>query len=230
VASRRLDTYNTSALVAGEVGMAPVARISLGLPAIAGLLVLLVMRTQSSQMLQLGGEFKIAYDAAERGLPAPPVANTPFSPWFFILALVAVLALVVTVVWQHRAASAARALGFPSNNSPAWGAGSWFVPIVNYWFPYLAIRDCLPPGDRHRVLVLQWWVAFAAGGSLGFAAFVAAFLSSGVAVALSIPAAVLYVAVLASAPRVVVAVTVAHREALGRQTPGSGRADALGGG
>ncbi len=228
-ASERLHTYNTSGLVASELGMAPVARFSLGLPAVTGLLVLLVVRTQSSQMLQLGEDFKVAYDDAARGLPTPQFANTSFSPWFLILALVTGAALVITLMWQHRAASAARALGFPATSSPAWGVGSWFVPVVNYWFPYLALRDCLPPDDPHRGLILQWWLAFAVGGSLGFAAFIVGFFSSGVAVGLSIPAALLYVAVLATAPRVVVAITVAHRVALGGAGGVSG-AGALGGG
>jgi hypothetical protein len=104
--------------------------------------------------------------------------------------------------------------------------GSWFVPVINYWFPYQAVRDCLPPDDPHRPLILQWWLALALGGSLGFAAFVAAFFSSGVAVALTIPAVVLYVAVLATAPRVVAAIAAAHRQALGRL---EGRDAALGG-
>jgi uncharacterized membrane protein YgcG len=229
-ASERLQTYNTSGLVASELGMAPVARVSLGLPAVTGVLLLLVVRTQSSQMLQLGQDFKVAYDAAARGLPTPQIPNTSFSPWFFILGLVAGAGLVVTLMWQHRAASAARALGFPATCSPAWGVGSWFVPVVNYWFPYQALRDCLPPDDPHRGLVLQWWLAFVVGGTLGFAAFIGAFFSAGVAVGLSIPAAVLYVAVLATAPRVVVAITEAHRVALAGSPGGAGGSRAGGSG
>ncbi|HWF17324.1 MAG TPA: DUF4328 domain-containing protein [Acidimicrobiales bacterium] len=228
-ASERLHTYNASALVTGELGIAPLARFSLGLPAVTGLLALLVIRTQSSQMLQLGRDFKIAYDAAARGLPSPQFANESFSPWFLILGLVAAAGLVVTLIWQHRAAAAARALGFPTTYSPAWGVASWFVPVVNYWFPYQAIRDCLAPEDPHRGLVLQWWLAATVGGSLGLAAFIAGFFSSGVSVALSIPAAVAYVAVLAYAPRVVAAITVAHRTALEQQPGGPGGGVALGG-
>lgn len=225
-ASQRLDAYNASGLVAGELGMAPLARFALGLPAVTGLLVLLVARTQSSQMLQLGQDYRIIYEDAAHGLPTPTFTNESFSPWFFILGLVAALGLVVTLMWQHRAASAARALGYPAMCSPGWGVGAWFVPVVNYWIPYQALRDCLPPDDPHRGLVLQWWLAFTVGGSLGFAAYVASFFSSGLAVGLSIPAAVLFVAVLASAPRVVVAISVAHRAALG----GTGGPGALGGG
>ena len=213
-ASERLHAYNTSGFVAAELTMAPAARVALGVPALAGILVLLVVRMQSSQMLQLGQDFKVAYDDAQRGVPTPTFTNGTFSPWFFALLLITVAGLVVSLVWQRRAATAARSLGFPSDYSPAWGVGSWFVPVVNYWFPYLALRDCLPPGHPHRPLVLQWWLAFAVGGSLGFGAFVAGFFSAGVAVGLSIPAALLFVAAMALAPRVVVAITVAHREAL----------------
>jgi hypothetical protein len=227
VAAERLHTYNTSGFVANELSMTSSARVALCVPAVAGILVLLVVRLQSTQMLQLGHDFRIAYTDAQRGLPTPVFTNESVSPWFGILALAAVLGLVVALIWQHRAATAARALGYPADYSPGWGVGSWFVPVINYWFPCQAVRDCLPPGDPHRPLVLQWWLAFALGGSLGFAAFVAGFFSSGVAVALSIPAVVLYVGVLATAPRVVAAIAAAHREALGRLDGGSA---ALGGG
>jgi hypothetical protein len=202
--------------------MAPTARIALGVPALAGILALLVVRMQSSQMLQLGQDFRVAYDDAQRGLPTPTFTNGTFSPWFFALLLLTIAGLVLALVWQRRAAAAARALGFPSDYSPAWGVGSWFVPVVNYWFPYLALRDCLPPGHPQRPLVLQWWLAFAVGGSLGFGAFVAGFFSSGVAVALSIPAVLLYVGAMVLAPRVVAAITVAHRVALDQVSGGAG--------
>jgi hypothetical protein len=130
--------------------------------------------------------------------------------------LIATAGLVVTLIWQHRAASAARALGFPTTHSPAWGVGSWFVPVINFWFPYQAIRDCLLPDDTNRARILQWWLAYIIGGLLGGAAFIAALFSSGVAVALSIPAAALWLVVLAFAPRVVTSIVGAHREALAR--------------
>ena len=70
-ASQRLDTYNTSGLVSRELAMAPTARIMLTVPAVTGLLTLLVLRTQSSQLLQLGQEFKMAYDAASHAACRP---------------------------------------------------------------------------------------------------------------------------------------------------------------
>lgn len=212
-ASQRLDAYNTSSLVASELGLAPIARVSLSAPAVVGLLNLVLLRTQSSHLLQLGQDFKIIWDDTQRGITPPTFTNEYVSPWFFVLSLVAISAIVVTLIWQHRAASAARALGFPSTHSPGWGVGSWFVPVINFWFPYQAIRDCLPAGDPNRSVVLQWWLAYVVGGLSGAGAFVAAFFSSGASVALSIPAAALWLVVLASAPRVVSSIAAAHREA-----------------
>lgn len=213
-ASQRLDAHYTSGLVSSELGLAGMARISLSVPAVVGILNLLVLRAESSHLLTIGQDFKIVWDDTQRGITPPTFTNQSFSPWFFLLGLVAAAAIVVTLIWQHRAASAARALGFPTTHSPAWGVGSWFVPIVNLWFPYQAIRDCLPPSDPNRARILQWWLAYILGGIVGAGAFLAAFFSSGVSVALSIPAAVLWLIVLASAPRVVTSIVVAHREAL----------------
>jgi hypothetical protein len=214
VASQRLDTHSASGLVRSEAGLTGLARISLCVPAVVGLLNLVLLRTESSRLLTLGEHFKIVWDDTQRGITPPAFTNQSLSPWFFVLALVATAGIVVTLVWQHRAAAAARALGFPTTHSPAWGVGSWFVPVVNLWFPYQAIRDCLPPSDPNRARILQWWLAYIVGGLVGSAAFVAAFFSSGVSVALSIPAAALWLAVLAFAPRMVTSIAVAHREAL----------------
>jgi hypothetical protein len=216
VASHRLDAHNTSGLVASELGLAGAARVSLGVPALVGILNLVLIRTESSHLLQIGQDFKIIWDDTQRHITPPNFTNETVSPWFLVLALAAIAGIVVTLIWQHRAASAARALGFPTTHSPAWGVGSWFVPIVNFWIPYQAIRDCLPPGDPNRARILQWWLAYLVGGLVGYAAFIAAFFSSGVAVALSIPAAALWLVVLAFAPRVVTSIVVAHRQALAR--------------
>jgi hypothetical protein len=216
VATQRLDAHYSSGLVQSELGLAGVARISLCVPAVVGLLQLVLLRTESSRLLAMGQNFKTTWDYTQRGQTPPPLPNHYLSPWFYLLGLVALAALVVTLVWQHRAASAARALGFRNTHSPGWGVGSWFVPIVNLWFPYQAIRDCLPLDDANRALILQWWLAYVLGGLVGGAAVIAAFFSSGVAVALSIPAAALWLVALTFAPRVVSSVAVAHREALPR--------------
>ena len=143
---------------------------------------------------------------AARGLPAPTFTNESFSPWFLILGLVSPSGRG----WSSSCGSTApprrpAPSDSPTTHSPAWGVGSWFVPILNFWFPYQAHPRLPAPRGPQPGPVLQWWLAFQVAGVLGVAAFLSAFFSSGVAFGLSIPAAVLYVAVLATAPRVVAA-------------------------
>ena len=83
--------------------------------------------------------------------------------------------------------SAGRSLGIPSRQSPAWGVGSWFVPIVRLWVPYSAVRDCLPPGHPHRPRVLHWWIAWLGAGVLRRALGVCALFSTGGALVVAIP-------------------------------------------
>ncbi len=64
------------------------------------------------------------------------------------------------LVWQFRAAKAARALFYPARHSPALGAWSSIIPVLNLRFPYQALRDCLPPGDPARRDVVRLWVCY----------------------------------------------------------------------
>jgi hypothetical protein len=69
---------------------------------------------------------------------------------------------IFVLIWQYQAASTARLLGLPAVRTPGLGVGSWFIPIVNFWFPYQAIRDCLPPDDPSRIVVSRLWAFFIA--------------------------------------------------------------------
>ncbi len=64
--------------------------------------------------------------------------------------------------WQFQAAATARFLFLPARRSPGLGVGSWFIPVVNFWFPYQSMRDCLPPGDPGRAVVARMWAFFIA--------------------------------------------------------------------
>jgi hypothetical protein len=130
--------------------------------------------------------------------------------------------VIIACVWQHKAASAGRALDIPSRYSPAWGVGCWFVPIVNLWMPYGAIRACLPEGHPHRTRVLQWWLALMLMWTLSVAAGTAALFSTGTGVVLAIPAALACLAVIAWAPGIVVAIATSHQELLAAQTQETG--------
>ncbi len=69
---------------------------------------------------------------------------------------------VALLIWQYRAAKTAQLLRLPAALSPGLGVGGWFIPVVNFWFPYQAIRDCLPPGDDGRRVVFRMWMSFIA--------------------------------------------------------------------
>jgi hypothetical protein len=204
--------------------MVPVARFAVVLPAIYYLANLISNRINADQLRSIGSQFRVDFRDAQNGITPPPYHTTSgaaFSPLVLVIGLVTVGAVVVACVWQHRAASAGRALGIPSRRSPAWGVGSWFVPVVNLWVPYSAIRDCLPPDHPQRPRVLQWWVAFLCAATLSGTAGILAFFTTGAALVVSIPAALACLAMAAWAPGIVVAIAAAHREAMDRTQTGA---------
>jgi len=195
--------------------MFTIARIAVAIPALNYLSSLISQRIYRRQLLQDGHQFRIRYEAAQHGQTAAPLhLSGTVNPSTPLIALLTIAAIVVACMWQHRAAVAARALGLPATHSPGWGVGSWFVPVVNLWMPYQAIRDCLPPDDPHRPLVLRWWLVLTATWLLTGTAGVVAYFSSGAALGIGIPAAVACVGLLATAPQVVASVRAAHLAAL----------------
>jgi len=155
----------------------------------------------------------VFHDAANR-LPQP--TNPPAVPPGYrvltgLLGLVAILAVVTLLVWQYRAARVARTLGYPARHRPGWGVGFWFIPVVNLWFPYQAIRDCLPPGDPSRTLVLRFWLALL-GLYVGsqVAQFTVLYWRP-VGIALSVVVGALAVLYVTSGIRMVAAIAANHR-------------------
>ncbi len=219
VASERLTTHTTGTLVAAELQMAPVARVAVVMPAVYYLVNLIVQRANADQLRNVGHQFRVDWHDAQNGITPPPYhgQSLGLSPLVLVVGVVTAVAIVMACIWQHHAASAARALGLPSRRSPAWGVGSWFVPIVNLWVPYSAVRDLLPPDDPHRARVLRWWIAWLLTVFVSGAAGLCALFSTGAALVLSIPAALACLAVVAWAPGIVTAVAAAHREAMAHQ-------------
>jgi hypothetical protein len=211
-----LATVTTANLVDSELRLAPLARFAVVLPAVFYLVLLIEDRINAQQLRNAGHQFRLDFHDAQvgRSTPAYHGVAPSYSLLFFFLVLLTAAAVVLACVWQHRAASAGRALGIPARHSPAWGVGAWFVPIAALWIPYIAIRDCLPPDDPRRPRVLQWWIAWLVTASLGSTAWFLAFFSTGAALVLSIPAAVACIAMVAWAPGIVIAVAAAHRDAM----------------
>ncbi|MBV9952699.1 MAG: DUF4328 domain-containing protein [Acidimicrobiia bacterium] len=98
-----------------------------------------------------------------------------------LLGLVGFGALVVVVVWAHHITQTARALGLRTTLNPGWAAVGWLLPIVSLWFPYMAVRDALPPGHPGRGLAGSWWTLQIAVVIIGA---VATFVSPGVGAAI----------------------------------------------
>ncbi|MGP0031455.1 MAG: DUF4328 domain-containing protein [Acidimicrobiales bacterium] len=208
-----------STLLGDELRFTRLGRISVVVIAVYYLWNIVNLRVNTSRYRSIGRQIQRAYRAAEHNRAAPPItvpnnSNGALVTVGALLGLATIAAVVCACIWQYRAASTARALGLPAKHSPGWGVGSWFVPVVNLWMPYQAIRDCLAKEDARRALVAWYWVSLIGAEALTTAATVASLFSSGVSLALCIPAALLCVGMLATAPRFVAAIAAAHRDAL----------------
>ncbi len=226
VASQRLGAFTTTQRVDGERRMVPVARFAVTMPAVYFLVSLILQRANATQLRSAGHQFRIDWHDAQHGITPPPyhAPSNALTPLGLLVGAVTVAAVVIACIWQHRAASAGRALGIPSRHSPAWGVGSWFVPIVNLWIPYAAVRDCLPPAHPHRPRVLHWWIAWLLAGILSSVAGATALFSTAAALVLSVPAALACLVVIAWAPGIVLAIAASHQEAVAAEV---GRTGAL---
>jgi hypothetical protein len=211
-------------LVARELSLFAWARIAVAAPAAYFLVNLITQQIYRAQYLRYGHRYRVIWEASVHHQPVPSFDSASLNPIAPLVGLLAIAAVVIACIWQHRAASAARALGLPTTHSPGWGVGSWFVPIVNFWMPYQAIRDCLAPDDPHRSLILRWWLILVATWVISATSGVAAFFSTGLALGFGIPAAVLCVALAGAAFRMVAVIGTAHRTALAPHAPAGSRA------
>jgi hypothetical protein len=88
------------------------------------------------------------------------------------------VAVVVWLVWQHRAHRRVRQLGVQGLRfTPGWGVGWWFVPFANLVKPYQSIKElwltsapatkASDPRRRKAPAILPWWwAAFLISGFL----------------------------------------------------------------
>jgi hypothetical protein len=71
---------------------------------------------------------------------------------------------IVLMVFMYNAATHARNLGLPARLQPIWAVLGWIIPVVNVWFPYWVLRDCLPATATERGdLVLRYWLLYVFG-------------------------------------------------------------------
>ncbi len=83
---------------------------------------------------------------------------------------------VVFCMWVHRANRNARALGAVGMNfTPGWAVGWFFIPIMNLWKPFQAMREIwhasdnpnVVPEERAPTLVSIWWTLWLLTNFLG---------------------------------------------------------------
>jgi hypothetical protein len=201
--------------VGEELQISRWARIAIAFPALVSLVDMITWVANASQWRTFGHQFSVAWTAAQNHQTVPtPTPPDSFGGISTILALFAIAAIVVECVWQFRAASAARAMGLPAKRSPGWGVGFWFIPVVNLWMPYQAIRDCLAHDDPNRAMVLRYWLLYL-GMELGVGlTIIGLAASTPVGVVFALGTGLCALGVLATAPRVVVSIAVAHRAAV----------------
>jgi hypothetical protein len=144
----------------------------------------------------------------DNGGSAVQVATAPLS-------ILGVLALVGVIMWTYRAVALARNLGYPMTHTPGWAIAGWLVPIVNFWFPYQVVRDCLPPHHPGRRLVARWWTLYLVT-SFGYfiPVVVSIVVSVGIAYAVAAPFVLLIALEAITARQVVDAVTADHERAV----------------
>lgn len=129
------------------------------------------------------------------------------------------LGLIALVIWAYKSATVASNLHYPAVRSPVWAIVGWIIPIVNFWFPYQAIRDCLAPDNPERRTVKLWWTFYLLSLVIWVPAFIIAIVGSlAVAVAITVPALLCAAMELTLGLRVIAAVDADHTAAINRLT------------
>jgi hypothetical protein len=83
---------------------------------------------------------------------------------------------IFAILWLYNVATIAQRLRLPARRSPGWAFG-YFVPVVNFWFPYQVARDCVPADHPGRRQVRQWWALFLISSVGSIVALVVAMIS-----------------------------------------------------
>jgi hypothetical protein len=118
-----------------------------------------------------------AYDQAKSGassssLPAAPARSSWSSALSTFIELpLEIVALVVILTFQHRAAGVAKSLGLRTRLSPTWGVIVWFIPLANLFLPLMAWFDLLPTRARGRAALGTAWTLILVSELLTILAF-----------------------------------------------------------
>jgi hypothetical protein len=184
-----------------------------GLAAVAGMLFFWI---ESSHYRAL---FDTVRQDVRTNTPLSRSAQFGVSPLVWLTYIPWTLAYLGLMLWQFRAATTARWLGLRATHSPGLGVAGWIIPVVNLWFPYQALRDCLPEGDPGRRVVARMWVCFIAAPPVNLVATVLLVVGSPAAPFLVVVALAIEVAFVVLAIRTVGTIFVTHRRILFPEQP-----------
>lgn len=142
------------------------------------------------------------------------------SGWYLLsqmASLVALIAGIFFVVWLHRAAANAQALGLPHRYRTYWAWLGFVIPVANFFVPYVVARDALPVDDPGRTDVIRWWAAYLAASASSFVLLVAALTDNAAAlVVTTVLGGAAWVAAAVYAWRVIDAIGESHHRAVRR--------------
>ena len=147
---------------AAETRKLPWAKVAIWVlaaqPLVLGLLVLLVWHDAAHWFSEIRTTLNETPAGVNPVLPQPPGALGSAFVLYFVFVAFTTAWTIVLMVFMYSAATHARNLGLPARLSPIWAVLGWIVPVVNLWFPYWVLRDCLPsrPGERGDLAIRYW--------------------------------------------------------------------------
>jgi hypothetical protein len=148
-------------------------------------------------------------------MPSPPTAIADLS---LVVLPCQIVGMIEVLRFQHRSATAARALSIPSTLTPTMGVVGWFIPGANVVLPLLAWWGLVPTGHplRRRMLLLWVLAVLCVAGNLAMYPIAAA---SSLLLGVTGAAVLVCLAVaLRIAPGIIEGVVAEHRFANGRTT------------
>jgi hypothetical protein len=129
-----------------------------------------------------------------------------------VLTLVVLLAQLPMMIWLWSAARVSRNFGVPARRSAFWGILAFFVPIVDFWFPYQVARDIFGFFDRRRSLAARWWTYWILQAVASGVIVIVGLFSVPVAVVLAVAASALPALVAWYARAMITQSSAMHRE------------------
>ena len=148
-------------------------------------------------------------------LPADPPNFAHNFTWVYVVDVPLLPVAISFMMWLRRAAEFARRAGLPAARDPMWAVLGFFVPIVNFWFPYQVARDLFPPGHPGRRLVGRWWASWIVLGVAVYPLWLAAIFSTVVSYVVAAVACALAAWAAVNARAMITACGPAHAALLG---------------